>query len=145
MMAGEDEDEEDGPDTEDWIEDGPDMEDWEEDELDRKKKKKGNLGPFGRNGEFSTLKEVRKHCALELKGNIAGLIPPEMTLEVTISYEDNFLAVYGGDHEKAREMLEVVLTHAQSVLYDESLQTRITLKVCKFDLVLISFNYTITM
>ena len=73
----------------------------------------------------------KKHCALDLGGNITGLIPPELTLEVTISYEDNFLAAYGGDHEHAKAVIEATLTHAQPFYYDESLQTRINLRVCK--------------
>ena len=71
----------------------------------------------------------KKHCALELGGNITGLIPPELTLEVTVSYEDNFLAAYGGNHEEALAVIEATLTHAQAAFYDESLQTRINLKV----------------
>ena len=70
----------------------------------------------------------KKHCALELEGNIVGLISPELTLEVTVGYEDNFLASYAGDHDEAVATIEATLTHAQAFFYAESLQTRITLR-----------------
>ena len=70
----------------------------------------------------------KKHCALELEGNIVGLIPPELTLEVTVGYEDNFLASYAGDHDEAVATIEATLTHAQAFFYAESLQTKITLR-----------------
>ena len=70
-----------------------------------------------------------KHCALEMEGNITGLIPPELTLEITASYEDYLLLAYNGSHEEIIGTIEATLTHAQAFFYDESLQTRITLKV----------------
>ena len=70
----------------------------------------------------------KKHCALELEGNIEGLIPPELTLEVTVHYEDNFLAAYAGDHDEAVATIEATLTHSQAFFYAESLQTRINLR-----------------
>ena len=54
--------------------------------------------------------------------------PPELTLEVTVGYEDNFLASYAGDHDEAVATIEATLTHAQAFFYAESLQTKITLR-----------------
>ena len=68
----------------------------------------------------------KKACALELEGNIEGLIPPELTLEVSVHYEDNFLAAMNEDHAEALATIEATLTHAQAYFYDETLQTRIT-------------------
>ena len=59
----------------------------------------------------------KKHCALELEGNIEGLIPPELTLEVTVHYEDNFLAAYAGDHDEAVATIEATLTQPPHSLY----------------------------
>ena len=70
----------------------------------------------------------KKHCALEFEGNIVDLIPPELTLEVTVGYEDNFLASYAGDHDEAVATIEATLTHSQAFFYAESLQTRINLR-----------------
>ena len=71
----------------------------------------------------------KKLCALELEGNIEGLIPPELTFEITVHYEDNFLAAYAGDHDEVVATIAAVLTHAQAYYHAESLQTRINLRV----------------
>ena len=66
----------------------------------------------------------KKACALELEGSIEGLIPPELTLEISVHYEDNFLAAMNEDHAEALATIEATLTHAQAYFYDETLQTR---------------------
>ena len=71
----------------------------------------------------------KKQCALEWNGNIAGRIPAELTLELTVNYEENFLLACGGDHQCALDIINEVLKRVQDHYYDEDLQTRITMKV----------------
>ena len=68
-------------------------------------------------------------CVIDLKGNITGLIPRELFLEITIHYEETFLFASNGSHEVALAEIKELLTHAQAYFYDASLQTKIHLQV----------------
>ena len=72
---------------------------------------------------------VLEDCLLNLEGNISDVIPSEMTLEITLNYEETFLGSFNGNHDEAVAAIGTALTHAQAVFFDESLHTRIVLKV----------------
>ena len=68
-------------------------------------------------------------CAVDMDGNIEGLMPMDLTVRMTVGYEENYLAAYGGDHDRALQTIKYVLNEAQVYWYDESLQARVTIEV----------------
>ena len=68
-------------------------------------------------------------CILDLKGDISGLIPPELFLQITINYEESYLSGSNGSHVAAEAEIKELLTHAQAYFFDPSLQTKIHLEV----------------
>ena len=71
----------------------------------------------------------KKHCAMDLKGNIAGLIPSKLTFEITASYDDNYLLSYNNSQYLAEDAILRCITFAQTYFMDKSLGTQIDLKL----------------
>ena len=71
----------------------------------------------------------RKDCAMNMKGNITGLIPSKLILEITASYEDNFLLAYKNDRYLAEDAILRAITFAQAYFLHKSLGTKIYLKL----------------
>ena len=70
-----------------------------------------------------------EYCALRLKGNIKGLIPPELTFKITANYEDSFLESFNYDKAKAEASIMEAITQAQPMFLDPTLGTRVHLKL----------------
>lgn len=82
-----------------------------------------------KNRNYNTRDSVLEDCLVNLEGNISDVIPSESTLEITLNYEETFLGSFNGNHDEALAAIATTLTHAQAVFFDESLQTRMALKV----------------
>ena len=70
-----------------------------------------------------------EYCALRLKGNIKGLIPPDLTFKITANYEDTFLESFNNDKAKAEASIMEAITQAQPMFLDPTLGTRVHLKL----------------
>ena len=70
-----------------------------------------------------------EYCALRLKGNIKGLIPPDLTFKITANYEDSFLESFNYDKAKAEASIMEAITQAQPMFLDPTLGTRVHLKL----------------
>ena len=70
-----------------------------------------------------------EYCALRLKGNIKGLIPPELTFKITANYEDSFLESFNYDKANAEASIMEAITQAQPMFLDPTLGTRVHLKL----------------
>ena len=71
----------------------------------------------------------RKYCAMDLKGNITGLIPSKLTFEVAAGYDDNFLISYNNSQYLAEDAILRHITFVQTYFLDKSLGTKIDLKL----------------
>ena len=67
-------------------------------------------------------------CAMKLKGNIQGLIPPDLTLQLTVNYDDTFLESFNHNKAKAEASIREAITQAQPIFLDTTLGTKVHLK-----------------
>ena len=67
-------------------------------------------------------------CAMKLKGNIQGLIPSDLTLQLSVNYDDTFLESFNHDKAKAEASIREAITQAQPIFLDSTLGTKVHLK-----------------
>ena len=74
----------------------------------------------------------KDYCVLETDGNLDGMMPLDLTMYITVGYEDNYLDAYGGDHDRVVQTLKYILTESQAYWFDESLGARINVQVISY-------------
>ena len=103
-------------------EDDPDMEDeWDDEEESE----------WAADDRLDTPTEIiaKDDCVLNLDGNLDGMMPLDLTLRVTVGYDDNYVDAYYGDHDEIVQTIKNIMTESQVYWLDESLGARINVEV----------------